>query len=114
MISEQAFEIVLHQRVEHAQHGRNGADGQHGYTPPVRRCAQEIEEHPRHSVDARLDQHAGHERGNIARRDRMRRRQPNVQRHDASLDAEAEKKQEKRGIARTGRHPVSKPVEAIE
>ena len=114
VIGEQPLEVVFHQRVEHAEHGGNRADGEHGHAPPVRRRAEEIEEHARHAVDAGLDEHAGHERGDVARRDRVRRRQPDVQRHDARLDAEADEEKQKRRVALVGRHFVAKGVKRVK
>ena len=44
----------------------------------------------------------------------MRRRQPDVQRHDARLDAEAEQEQQERRVALAGRHLRAERVEAVE
>ena len=63
----------------------------------IGRRAHEIEEHARHAVDAGLDHDAGQEGRDVAGRHGMRRRQPDVERHDAGLDAEAEKEEEKGG-----------------
>ena len=49
--------------------------------------------------DAHLDEDAGHQGGDVAGRDRMGRRQPGVQRHDARLDAEADQKEQKSAVA---------------
>ena len=106
VIGQQPFQVVLHQGIQHAEHGGNRADGQHRHAPPHRWIAEKIKKHPRHAVDTHLDEHAGHERGHVAGRDRMSGRQPGVQRHDARLDAEADQEQQKRGVARTGGHPV--------
>ena len=83
--------------------------------PPVRRRAQEIEQHPRQPVDAGLDDHAGQQRRDVAGRDRVRLRQPDVQRHDARLDAEAEQEQQKRRVApaRGHRRPSVRKVSKL-
>ena len=44
----------------------------------------------------------------------MRRRQPDVQRHDARLDAEAEQEQQKRGVAPARGHLFAQRVETVE
>ena len=61
-----------------------------------------------------LMMHAGHQRRHVAGRDRMRRRQPDVQGHDARLDAKAEQEKQKRGITVFRRHSFAERVEAVE
>ena len=114
VIGKQTLEVVFHQRVEHTQHGGDCAHCQHGHSPPERRRAEEIEQHPGQSVDACLDDHTGHERGDVAGRDRMRLRQPDVQRHDARLDAETEQEQDERRVTFAGRHFSAEAVQAVE
>ena len=116
VIRQQTLEVMFHERVEHAQYGGNDSDGQDRNAPPVRWGPEKVEEHASHSVNARLDQHAGHERRNVAGGHRMSSGQPNVQRHDSGLDPESRKEKEKRRIARASRHfsaDCMKPVEPI-
>ena len=57
------------------------------------------------AVDAGLDQHAGHQRGDAARRGRMGFGQPDVQRDDAGLHAEPHEEQHEDDVAGgTGQH----------
>jgi len=112
VVGEQAFQVMLHQRVEHAQHGGDRADRQHGDTPPVGRRAEKIEEHAGQPVDAGLDEYAGHDRRDVAGRRRMRHRQPDVQWNDAGLDAETDEKEDERRIARAVGHFVAERMEA--
>ena len=114
VIRQQPLEVVLHQRVEHAQHRGDGPDGQDRDAPPVRRRAHEVEEHTRQAVNAGLDHHAGQQRGGVAGRDRMGHRQPDVQRHDARLDAKAEQEQQKRRVAPAGGHLLPQRAESVE
>ena len=75
---------------------------------------QEIEPHARHAVDACLDEHARHEGGDIAGRDRVGRWQPDVQRHDAGFDAEADEEKQERDVARPKRHVLTQRIKARE
>ncbi len=104
---EKLLEVVLDQRVEHADHGRDGADDQDGDAPPRGPGAEPVEARPQQAVHAQLDHHAGHERRNVARCGRVSEREPHVQRNDAGLSGEAEGQQHEghaaRATAETGR-----------
>ena len=114
VVGQQSFEVVFHQRVKHAEHGRDGANRHHGHAPPERRGAKEVEQHPGQTVDAGLDDRAGHQRGNVTGRDRVCHWQPDVQRHDARLDAETEQEQNERRVTFAGRHLLAEAVQAVE
>ena len=60
MIGEQSFQVVLHQRVQHAQQCGDHAYGEHETTPPRRAATQQIECDPHEAVHAHLNHHAGH------------------------------------------------------
>src|SRR5207244_3323184 len=49
------------------------------------------------AVDAGLEQDAGHDRRDMARRGGVRAGQPHVQRHDAGFEAEADHRQQEHG-----------------
>ena len=111
---EQALEVVLHQRVEHSQQSRRHAQRQHHGSHPKRRRSVEIEEDARHAVDAGLEDDARHQRGNIAGRNRVRLRNPDVQRNHPRLHAEAKKKKQKNSALLERRHARSQQMEAGE
>ena len=98
VIRQEALEIVLHERIQHAQHRREPSqrDDEHAPREPRHTKAECADAHD--SVDAGLDEHAGHQRGNAARRGRMRLRQPDVQRNDARLHAEAEEEEREQPV----------------
>ena len=56
--------------------------------------AGEIEDDAHEAVDGDLGHHAAHQRRDVARRRRMRERQPDMQRHDAGLRAGADQRQD--------------------
>ena len=60
VVRQQALQIVLHQRIQHAQQRRQHARSQDQDSRPRRRRVEEIEEYQRHPVDAGLDHDAGH------------------------------------------------------
>ena len=92
VIGEQALQIVLHQRIQHAEHGGDAADRQHhGAGPPCRRTEQ-IEHDAHEAVHRDLGHHPAHQRRHMARRGGMRERQPGVQRHDAGLRSGADQR----------------------
>ena len=90
VIGEQALEIVLHQRVQHAQDRAGAAEEQHDRAPPPGRRPHQVEHDAHEAVHRDLGHHAAHQRGHVARRRRMRERQPDVQRHEPGLGAGTE------------------------
>ena len=114
MIGQQPFEVVFHQRVEHTQHRRNGANGQDRHAPPQRRRAKKLKTDACQPEDARLDEDPGHQRRDVAGRDRMGRRQPDMERDDAGLDPKTEQEKNKGGISFAGRHHRADVVQAAE
>ena len=52
VIGQQTFEIMVHQRVKHAQQRRDRADDQQRHAPPQGRGSKEIKVHPRQPVNA--------------------------------------------------------------
>ena len=87
VIGEQAFEVVLHQRIEHTHHRGDAADSKHHHAPPPVRRSEQVEHDAHEAVDRDLGHHAAHQRGDMARRSRMRERQPSMQRHHARFRA---------------------------
>ena len=90
VIREQALEIVLHQRVQHAQDGAGAAEEEHHAARPPRGRSHQVEHDANEAVHRDLGHHAAHERGHMARRGGMRERQPDVERHKPGLGAGAE------------------------
>ena len=89
---QQALEIVLEERVEDAADRGQRADCEHEQTEPDRRPSEPFHEHPDEAVDRDLDHHAAHQGGHRRRRDRVRARQPDVERDDAGLGAHADER----------------------
>jgi len=90
VIREQALEIVLHQRVQHAEDGAGAAEEEHHTSRPPGRRSHQVEHDANEAVHRDLGHHAAHERGHMARRGRMRERQPDVERHEPCLGTRAE------------------------
>ena len=90
VIGEQPLEIVLHQRVEHAEHGGDAGERQHDQAPPPDRRAQQIEDDAHKAVDRDLGHHPAHQRGDVAGRGRVGERQPDMQRNKPRLRSGAE------------------------
>ena len=59
------------------------------------------------AVDAGRDQHRRHQRGDAARRRRVRLGQPDVQRDDAGLHAEADEEEDEQRVAHRPGHDVA-------
>ena len=89
-VGEELLEILLHHGIEHADERRAAADGEHDHGPPPFRLAEEVEHDPHEAVDRDLGHNAAHQRRDVARRRRVRERQPDVQRHEAGLRSGAE------------------------
>ena len=64
--------------------------------------AGEFEDDAHEAVDGDFGHHAAHQRGDVARRRRMRERQPDVQRHDAGLRAGADQSEDQHQRAERG------------
>ena len=86
---EQALEVVLDDRVEDAEDGGDGAEPASRAAPHHGRAGRAASRGSTRSqaVDAELDHDARHQRRDVARRRRVRARQPHVQRDHAGLGA---------------------------
>ena len=89
-IRKEPLEIVLHERIQDAEQRREPSQRQNDHAPREPGHAQTERTDADDSVDAGLDQHAGHQRRNTGRRRRVGIRQPHVERDDARLHAEPE------------------------
>ena len=89
---EQPLEVVLEERVDDAADRRERADREHEHAEPERQHAEPVDEHAHEPVDRDLDHHAAHQRRHGRGRDRMRARQPDVQRHHARLRPHADER----------------------
>jgi hypothetical protein len=96
-IRQQALHVALHRAVEHAEDRREQADRQGNHAPPPDRRVQQVEADAQQAVDRRLQHHPGHHRRHRRGRRRVRLRQPDVQRHQAGLGAEAGQRQQEGG-----------------
>ena len=100
-VREQALQVVVDQRVEHAGHGRHGAGGDEQDAPPGGPAAEQIKGDAQQAVDPQLDHHRRHEGRHVAWRGWMGARQPDVHGHEAGLRAETEQGQEENRVARS-------------
>ena len=101
-IGEQPLEILLHQRVEHAENRSDAAETQRDQAPPPDRRAEQVEHDADEAVDRDLGHHAAHQRGDVARRGRMGERQPDVQRHQSCFRSGAGENKQKHQAGREG------------
>ena len=113
VVGEQALEVVLHQRVEHAQEHRDGAHGEDEAAPGEGRRAEAGHADAEDPVDAGLDQGARHQRRDRARRGGVRLGEPDVQRDHSGLDAEAREEEQEDRVA-GGRRRRSRPEQGGE
>ena len=95
VIGEQPLQVMLAESEGDAQHGAHDTEGgdhragTRGRREPTREAHQ--------SVDGHLEGHAGEHGGDVAGRVGVGRRQPDVQREHAGLEAEAEQRQPEQG-----------------
>ena len=99
---EQPLELVLEDRVDDADHRRRGARGENEDAEPRRQFADPLDEHADEPVDRDLDHHAAHERRDVRRGDRVRVREPDVQRDEPRLRAHADERGERDRDLRAG------------
>ena len=97
VISKQAFEIVLHQRVKHAEESGDDSKREDHRSGPQRRNPQKLEQHPRQAVDSGLNDNPGHQRRDMAGRCWMSFRKPDVKRNDSSLHSKTCKEKQNNG-----------------
>ena len=97
VVREQPLEVVLHQCVKHAHHRGDPAERQHQHAPPPGGRADEVEHDAHEAVDGDLGHHPAHQRRDVARRCRMRERQPDVQRHEAGFGAGTDQRKDQNG-----------------
>ena len=96
VIGEQPLQIVFHQRIQHAHHRGQPADGEHDDACPPGGQAEQVEDDADEAVHRHFRHHAAHQRGNVAGRGRMRERQPDMQRHHTRLRAGTDQRQQQR------------------
>jgi hypothetical protein len=94
VVGEQALEIVLHQRIQHAHCRGNAADDKHEHAPPPIGRSQQVEHDADETVHRDLCHHAAHQSGNMTGRGRVRERQPSMERHYAGLRAGADERED--------------------
>jgi len=105
-VGEEALEVALHQPVQDSEHRREDAEGHRQQAPPGRAAALEFEAEERDPENAELDHKPGEEGGAVGGRGRVRLRQPDVQRDEAGLEAEAHQGGDEGGVAPGGRDGV--------
>ncbi len=82
---EQPLELVLEERVRRPRRPPRARRVRARARRATREHAEPVDEHADEPVDRDLDHHAAHQRRDVRGRDRMRPRQPDVQRHHAGL-----------------------------
>ena len=89
-VGENALQVVLHQRVQHAEHGGDAAKREHEHAPPPDRRSEQIENDAHEGVDRDLGHHAAQQGRDVARCGGMGERQPGMQRHEARFRSGAD------------------------
>ena len=89
VVREQPLEVVLADGEGDAEHARHDPEAQDDAAPPSGEARKQRRD-PDDAVDAHLDDDARHDGRDVARRVGVRARQPDVQRHDARLQPEAD------------------------
>ncbi len=87
---QQSLELVLKQRIQHAADRGQRADPEQQQADPQRGGRRPLKQHAYEPVQRELDHHPRHQRGHVGRRQRVRTRQPRMQRHRARLRPEPE------------------------
>ena len=95
-IGQQLLHVVLHQRVEHADHGGHRADDGKDAAPPPERLADQIEQDADQAVYGDLGHDPAHQRGNMAGCGGVGQRQPDMQRHQTGLRPRPQQDQQRR------------------
>ena len=91
VVGEEPLQVVLADGEGDPQHAGDGPQQEHAAAPPGG-DVEEAEKDPHHAVDAALQHQPGEHGGDVARGVGVRRGEPDVQRHDAGLEAEAEQR----------------------
>ena len=92
-VGQQALEVMLRHRKQHAEHAARRTDRDQQPAPPGLRRAEQGQ-YANQPVDADLDHRAGHQCRGMARRDRMCFRQPDMHWDDTRLRAKADQRQD--------------------
>ena len=101
MVGEQALEVVLAEGEGDAEDARDDPEGEKG--EPQRAAGRGKSERTRsEAVDARLDDDPRHQGGDVAGRRGVRAREPDVERHEAGLEAEAREREDRTARRRGG------------
>ena len=93
VVGEQTLQVVLHQRVNHSEHGGNATEEQHDHAPPPCGFAEQVKDDAHKAIHRNLGHDPAHQRRDVAGCRWMGKRQPDVERHQASLGACAEQGQ---------------------
>ncbi len=113
-VGEQPLHVGLHAGEDHAEQRRREAQHQRDHAPPPELPVQQVEGHAQQAVDRGLQHHAAHQRRDRRRRRRVRLGQPDVQRQQAGLGAEAEQRQEEGDAGpRAGQHHRAHRAEGV-
>jgi hypothetical protein len=95
-IREEALHVGLHRGEDHAEERGEKSQRQRDHAPPPELAAEQVERDAQQPVDRHLQHRAAHQRRDRRRRRRMRLGQPDVQRQETRLCAEAQERQEER------------------
>ena len=105
-IGQDAFHILLHRGVKHAEERREQAHDHDNEAISKDFHAEEIEDKAAQSVDGDLEHDTAHQGRYMAWRCRMRIRQPDMQRHQAGFQGKADK-------GRTEGHMTQRPFQRV-
>ena len=113
VIGEKTLEVVLADGEDDACHAAHRAQRQKKNTPDEWRVRQH-RQHPHDRIDTGLDDDAREHGGNVAGCVRVSRGEPDMQRHDAGLDAESHERGQEEPALRPGPRRCRAPSVQIE
>ena len=101
-VGEQPLEVGGDARLEDPEDRRRGPEHEQREPPPGRSGREQPDDDEQHAVDAGLDHGRAHQGAHVARRLRVRARQPDVHGHRTGLGGEAEQQQADAEAGRPG------------
>ena len=108
VVRQESLQIVLHQRIEHPEHRRQASHNEDEHTPGQPRNAEAKCADANEPVNAGLDEHARHQRGDARRRRRMGLGQPDVERNDTGFHTEPKEEAGEQDVPYRFDHRISR------
>ena len=113
VVGEQSLQIVFHQCVENTEQRGDAGRDQHRNAPPPQRRTGQVEDEPHESVHRNLRHDPAHQCRDVARRRRVRERQPRVQRNETGFGPGTDQCEDQNDRAHAGGCDPSDLIERI-